>query len=260
VDPNSGIVYLTEDSTPSGFYRYLPNTQGTPHDGGELQMLLVETSDGRSYTTYTDGTGIEYFTSWVTIDYPDYAAGETRPALQGQAKGPRCSAGSRVHGGKPPRLHRLDQRRSDQPRPGVRVRPSNRDHARVVRLPRRVGAEQPGQHLRQPTRRDRPMEGRQRRRVRARADHRRGDLPVRAKRRRDPSSRRAGQVRGPRQLPGSEWCGSTFEPRNGNWLFVNVQSPDITFAITGPWRRGSERPQALPTERDRRRRWRLLHC
>jgi uncharacterized protein len=87
VDPNSGIVYLTEDSTPSGFYRYLPNTQGTPHDGGELQMLLVETSDGRSYTTYTDGTGIEYFTSWVTIDYPDYAAGETRPALQGQAKG-----------------------------------------------------------------------------------------------------------------------------------------------------------------------------
>jgi secreted PhoX family phosphatase len=37
---------------------------------------------------------------------------------------------------------------------------------------------------------------------------------------------------------GSEWCGATFEPKNGNWLFVNLQSPGITFAITGPWRRG----------------------
>jgi secreted PhoX family phosphatase len=36
---------------------------------------------------------------------------------------------------------------------------------------------------------------------------------------------------------GSEWCGATFEPKNGNWLFVNIQSPGITFAITGPFRR-----------------------
>jgi len=36
---------------------------------------------------------------------------------------------------------------------------------------------------------------------------------------------------------GSEWCGATFEPNNGNWLFVNLQSPGMTFAITGPWRR-----------------------
>jgi secreted PhoX family phosphatase len=43
----------------------------------------------------------------------------------------------------------------------------------------------------------------------------------------------------PGNYRGSEWCGSTFEPRNGNWLFVNVQSPGITFAITGPWRTGS---------------------
>ena len=36
---------------------------------------------------------------------------------------------------------------------------------------------------------------------------------------------------------GSEWCGATFEPKNGNWLFVNIQAPGITFAITGPFRR-----------------------
>ena len=38
---------------------------------------------------------------------------------------------------------------------------------------------------------------------------------------------------------GSEWAGATFEPQDGDWLFVNLQSPGITFAITGPWRRGA---------------------
>jgi uncharacterized protein len=37
---------------------------------------------------------------------------------------------------------------------------------------------------------------------------------------------------------GSEWAGATFEPKNGNWLFVNIQSPGVTFAITGPWKQG----------------------
>ena len=36
---------------------------------------------------------------------------------------------------------------------------------------------------------------------------------------------------------GSEWCGATFDP-TGRWLFVNIQAPGVTFAITGPWRRG----------------------
>jgi hypothetical protein len=43
----------------------------------------------------------------------------------------------------------------------------------------------------------------------------------------------------PGDYTGSEWAGATFEPKNGNWLFVNIQSPGITFAITGPWRKGA---------------------
>ena len=35
----------------------------------------------------------------------------------------------------------------------------------------------------------------------------------------------------------SEWCGATFDP-SGRWLFVNIQTPGITFAITGPWEAG----------------------
>ncbi|WP_257953609.1 PhoX family protein [Nocardioides sp. B-3] len=38
---------------------------------------------------------------------------------------------------------------------------------------------------------------------------------------------------------GSEWAGAVFEPTNGSWLFLNIQSPGITLAITGPWRRGA---------------------
>ena len=32
----------------------------------------------------------------------------------------------------------------------------------------------------------------------------------------------------------SEWTGANFSP-DGKWLFVNLQTPGITFAITGPW-------------------------
>lgn len=38
---------------------------------------------------------------------------------------------------------------------------------------------------------------------------------------------------------GSEWAGATFEPKNGNWIFANIQTPGVTFAITGPWKKGA---------------------
>lgn len=48
----------------------------------------------------------------------------------------------------------------------------------------------------------------------------------------------AGKSVAPIRYTGSEWAGSVFEPMNGNWMFLNIQSPGITFAITGPWRQG----------------------
>ena len=38
---------------------------------------------------------------------------------------------------------------------------------------------------------------------------------------------------------GSEWAGACFDPQRGDWLFANLQSPGITFAITGPWKEGA---------------------
>jgi hypothetical protein len=35
----------------------------------------------------------------------------------------------------------------------------------------------------------------------------------------------------------SEWAGACYSP-DGQWLFVNIQTPGITFAISGPWGAG----------------------
>jgi uncharacterized protein len=34
-----------------------------------------------------------------------------------------------------------------------------------------------------------------------------------------------------------EWAGVSFDP-TGRWLFANIQTPGMTFAITGPWEKG----------------------
>ena len=36
----------------------------------------------------------------------------------------------------------------------------------------------------------------------------------------------------------SEFAGATYSP-DGRWMFVNIQRPGITFAVTGPWGNGA---------------------
>jgi hypothetical protein len=48
----------------------------------------------------------------------------------------------------------------------------------------------------------------------------------------------AGKLVAPGDYTGREFCGACFDP-TGRVLFVNVQTPGITFAITGPWTRGN---------------------
>ena len=40
----------------------------------------------------------------------------------------------------------------------------------------------------------------------------------------------------PGNYTGHEWAGACFYEK---WLFVNIQTPGITFAITGPWDNGA---------------------
>ncbi len=52
VDPQTGIVYQTQDRAQAGVYRYVPNVRGKLAQGGKLQMLAV---DGRSGFDTTRG-------------------------------------------------------------------------------------------------------------------------------------------------------------------------------------------------------------
>lgn len=88
VDPGTGIVYETEDRTPTaGFYRFLPAEPGRLAAGGRLQMLAIE---GRpNYDTGTGQTvGRRLPTRWVDIADADPAqGGPTTVFDQGHALG-----------------------------------------------------------------------------------------------------------------------------------------------------------------------------
>lgn len=70
VDPETGIVYETEDRLVAGFYRFIPNTREVLADGGKLQMLAVEGRPG--FDTSTGQTVGEVMpVVWMEIPRPD---------------------------------------------------------------------------------------------------------------------------------------------------------------------------------------------
>lgn len=82
VDPTTGIIYETEDSTPSGFYRFIPKVPGEPAQGGKLQMMKLVAAPNASITI--GGVACPYYNTgvaqtpdatwgveWVDIDEPN---------------------------------------------------------------------------------------------------------------------------------------------------------------------------------------------
>ena len=70
VDPDTGVVYQTEDEGPDGFYRFIPAEPGNLTAGGQLQMLRVMGQPG--YNTIVGQTVNEVLpANWVTINEPD---------------------------------------------------------------------------------------------------------------------------------------------------------------------------------------------
>lgn len=84
VDPYSGFVYQTEDAGNSGFYKFVPNAYGRLDLGGELFMLRIKGRPnfdlGASYRA-----GKTWDVRWIRIDDP-FATLESVYA-QGAAKG-----------------------------------------------------------------------------------------------------------------------------------------------------------------------------
>lgn len=95
IDPDTGIAYLTEDSTTGLFYRFLPDTPGELHRGGRLQALVIRDWPSASTSNWPrdwGGPGLGHikqgqsFTiDWIDLD--DVESPEGDLAARGHAAG-----------------------------------------------------------------------------------------------------------------------------------------------------------------------------
>lgn len=99
VDPETGIVYQTEDRNEGVLYRFLPNTRGKLADGGKLQAMVVEgLSDTRNWGNAAMPLRTMYNVSWVDLDNVEAPEDDLRQ--QAAAKGAALIArGEGIHMG-----------------------------------------------------------------------------------------------------------------------------------------------------------------
>jgi secreted PhoX family phosphatase len=89
VHPVTGIVYMTEDRHHSLFYRYVPNEPGRLHEGGRLQALAIRkatsfrTHNWSSTPDVLPGEGLP--TRWIDLDDVDSEENDLR--LRGATRG-----------------------------------------------------------------------------------------------------------------------------------------------------------------------------
>ncbi len=76
VDKKRGIVYLTEDNDPSGFYRFLPKRNKRLAEGGTLQILSIK-NQANYDTRKNQSIGASLIANWITIENPDPIEADT---------------------------------------------------------------------------------------------------------------------------------------------------------------------------------------
>lgn len=231
VDPNTGIVYETEDRNPAcGFYRYIPNRPGKLTAGGRLQMLAIKGAP--NYDTRTNQTINQPLrVTWVDIDDPDPANAESDPLAvfkQGQAKGGAlftrlegCWSGNgaiyfnSTNGGNV-RLGQVWEYRPRGVSGGQLSLLFESPGASVLDAPDNICVAPGGGLLL--------------------CEDGGGDQFLRGLTPHGKIFDFAQNI-----VPGfanREFAGATFSP-DGETLFVNIQTPGITFAIWGPWEDGT---------------------
>lgn len=238
VDPVSGFIYETEDTGAAGFYRYVPRRRNRPEDGGELSMLKVKGADAVNLGLgYPNGTS--FAVEWVRIEQPDNSS-PTMPgdfvASQGIAEGAATFA--RLEGcwfGNDRRIYvvstsggaaRQGQIWTYDPRRETLELLFESPSAAILNAPDNITVSpRGGLVLCEDGSGEEFMHG----------------LTVGGEI--FPFAKNTVRLNGERNgivgdFSGSEFAGACYSP-DGAWLFVNVQSPGITFAITGPWRQGA---------------------
>jgi len=239
VDRQSGDVYETEDRGTSGFYRFIPSDKNRLDQGGRLQMMKVRglhQVDLRGSV----GVGATFDVEWVDIDDPERAhspgttdsLGVFRQGFdQGGAVFSRLEGASYNHQNK--RIYFVSTD-GGEAREGQVWEYYPRDAA--LRLVFESGSDE---ELDNPDNIATSLEG-------AIVLCEDGDLTgqrmqgLTADGQIFPLAQNDVVLRGEQNgisgdFRGFEWAGATWSP-DGEWLFANIQTPGITFAITGPWR------------------------
>jgi uncharacterized protein len=236
-DPATGIVYETEDSGSSVLYRYVPVDAADLAAGGVLEaMTLAGTTDTIEWTTGTSAAA-----AWVAVDQPDPGPGETSTSAQARSSGAaRIARGEGAWygngviyvistSGGPARQGQVF---AYDPAASVFTCVFASPSADVLNAPDNVTVSPRGGLLL-------CEDGSGREFLHGLTPA--GEIFQFAENNAvlTPEEMAAHGYTGNPDFTGSEWAGATFDPKNGNWLFVNLQSPGVTFAITGPWRQGA---------------------
>jgi hypothetical protein len=237
VDPKTSIVYETEDRGISGFYRFLPNTPRKLADGGRLQMMKVKRRDDVRKGLRV---GAKFDTQWVDIADP------TRPHSPGtkdehgvyqQGKEQGATTFARLEGcwysdGK---VYIVSTSGGEQELGQVfEYEPSAETIKLIFESPSKEVLDKPDNITVGPHGGILLCEDGTYVPQRMHALTTDGKLfPFAAN-----NIVLEGQRNGFRgDYRDQEWAGACFSP-DGEWLFVNIQTPGITFAITGPWDKG----------------------
>jgi hypothetical protein len=236
VDPRSGIVYQTEDNQDAGFYRFVPEERGRLDAGGRLEMLAVADQPGFE-ARGGQPTGASFAAQWRQIEDPD----PDDPTEQGRsvfAQG--LAAGGAVfrrlegcYAGNG-RIYFTSTSGGDAACGQVWVYDPQAErlsllfespHRAVLDYPDCVTVSPRGGILLCEDGEDTEF---------LHTLTRDGEI--------SPFCQNRVVLRGERNgiygdFTGAEFAGACFDP-SGVWLFVNVQKPGISFAITGPWEQG----------------------
>ena len=228
-----GVVYLTEDYNPCGFYRFIPRKSKRLVDGGTLQMLAIAGKPEYD-TRIGQQTGTSMEANWVTIDNPDPVEADIDPAAVfklGRAKG--GATFNRLEGccaDKKGRIYFTSTSGGNQKAGQIWMYEATKRDAGILTLvyespnkdalymPDNICLRPKSQHLFICEDGDYPgMESKNFLRVLT------------------PNGQVADFARNvSSEFPRSEFAGSTFSP-DGKTLFVNLQSAGVTLAVWGDW-------------------------
>ncbi|MCH2114411.1 MAG: PhoX family protein [Pirellulales bacterium] len=239
IDPISGIAYETEDREDAGFYRFLPHTPSKLAEGGRLQMLRAK---GKSVLKKGLRVGAVFDVDWVDIEDPLRADSPSTKDRQGVYDQGRAAGGSTFarlegtcygHG----KIYVTATAGGDAERGQVwEFDPYRQTLTLIFESPGESVLDMPDNMCSSPRGGILLCEDGNSTPQRLQGLTEDGRLFTFAANNIDFSNVSYKKFE-KKDFRSAEWCGATFS-NSGKWLFVNIQRPGVTFAITGPWQDG----------------------